>query len=534
MGMDQLYRVLARSLPGMTVFLYDRDLRYLIVEGESLDYYGYTPQMFEGRTVYEMLSAPEQDLLLPHYRAALEGEISEFEGGFDDHIFHMRFLPVREDDGEIVAGMLISRTVTGARQMEYELSRRVQQLTILHEVEAELDDQLNVDYVLTMALDAALRLSEGEAGYIALVEETPDGRALRLSRIVGGYPEKALREVLNSGSGIVGRVLRTQTAEFISDVAHDPDHTPFIPRTVSRIVIPLISQDLILGILNLETDRPGIFNEEIFEFLKLMTARIAVAVDNARLYRQAEEQLAELKRLYHQVRKLEQLKTDMIRIASHDLRNPLAAVMGFLEMSHRHMKSNGLVDPTLTGYVDEAMNSSLRMRKIMTDILSLERIEMAAENTNFEKFDLARLVNETFQDHQSLAKVKSQALSLETEPASAVIEGDSAQMREAIGNLISNAIKYTPDGGKICVRLAQQPRCLVFTVEDNGYGIKESHQARLFQPFYRARSPETRDVEGTGLGLHLVKNIIERHGGTMIFKSVYQQGSTFGFELPTG
>jgi signal transduction histidine kinase len=109
---------------------------------------------------------------------------------------------------------------------------------------------------------------------------------------------------------------------------------------------------------------------------------------------------------------------------------------------------------------------------------------------------------------------------------------DSAQIGEAMNNLISNAIKYTPEGGKIEVSLSADDDNAIFRVRDNGYGIPLEQQAGLFQPFYRATTAKTIDIEGTGLGLHLVKNIIQRYDGEMIFSSVEGAGSTFGFKLP--
>jgi len=114
-----------------------------------------------------------------------------------------------------------------------------------------------------------------------------------------------------------------------------------------------------------------------------------------------------------------------------------------------------------------------------------------------------------------------------------VIEADPAQMREAVDNLIGNALKYTPPGGSVTLRLTERSGHAVFEVEDTGPGIPDELQPRLFTPFFRARAAETAAVEGTGLGLHLVKNIVERHGGKMRFHSTYGRGSMFGFEIPS-
>jgi two-component system, OmpR family, sensor histidine kinase VicK len=116
--------------------------------------------------------------------------------------------------------------------------------------------------------------------------------------------------------------------------------------------------------------------------------------------------------------------------------------------------------------------------------------------------------------------------------AQLLVQADPAQMHEAMVNLVDNAMKYTPDGGEIQIRLCRVGDSARFEVEDNGFGIPDEMQKELFQPFYRARSRETLTIEGTGLGLHLVRNIIERFGGTMRVESEYGKGSTFGFDVP--
>jgi two-component system, OmpR family, phosphate regulon sensor histidine kinase PhoR len=112
------------------------------------------------------------------------------------------------------------------------------------------------------------------------------------------------------------------------------------------------------------------------------------------------------------------------------------------------------------------------------------------------------------------------------------VTGDEAQLQEAFVNILMNAIKYTPANGRIQIRLRQQDAFALLEIQDSGFGIPDELQPNLFRPFYRAKTQDTANIPGTGLGLHLVKNIIERHQGRMIFQSTYGSGSTFGFILP--
>jgi signal transduction histidine kinase len=171
------------------------------------------------------------------------------------------------------------------------------------------------------------------------------------------------------------------------------------------------------------------------------------------------------------------------------------------------------------------------MRRMTSDILSLERIEAVADNAVFAPVDLRVLVETVFGDYRSSAALKRQRYELEVNADSALVSADIVQIREAMLNLITNAIKYTPDQGEVRVSLSIEGDRAVFIVRDTGIGIPEHKQQRLFQPFYRVRSAQSATVEGTGLGLNLVKNIIERHGGELIVSSIYGEGSTFGFAL---
>ena len=148
--------------------------------------------------------------------------------------------------------------------------------------------------------------------------------------------------------------------------------------------------------------------------------------------------------------------------------------------------------------------------------------------------NLNELVQRAYYESRDRAQQKGLHFELVLARQPVIVEGDPGLLYEAMANLVINAIKYTPQGGRVDVRLKAADADVTFEVVDTGYGIPEDQQLRLFQPFFRARTDETIDIDGTGLGLHLVKNIIERHAGSIIFASEYGQGSTFGFCLPLG
>ena len=267
-----------------------------------------------------------------------------------------------------------------------------------------------------------------------------------------------------------------------------------------------------------------------FQFLQLITGRIAAFLDNASLYRQTQDQLEELTTLYQEVQYLEQLKTDMIRIASHDLKNPLGSIMGYMQMFR--LDAEEKLDNRERNYLDKIDLATAKMERITKRILSLERIQQLSEKQNSEIIDLTNLVYKSVSEHIDFSVRNEQQLKRHLPDHQVLIDADPAQLYEALSNLVHNALKYTPRHGTVDVSLTVEEGIAKFRVKDTGYGIPEHLQKRLFDPFYRAKTTETRFIEGTGLGLHLVKNIIERHHGQMFFESVYKEGSTFGFDIP--
>lgn len=410
------------------------------------------------------------------------------------------------------------------QRVQADRNRQNMRLAILRDIDEELTRHLDLDYVLTMALDTAVRLSVASAGLIGLLQD----EHLRLVRDIN-YNVPDLKDETILTRGVVGRALRERKPQRVLDVSADPDYLPLLPQTRAQIAIPLLSQDRLVGFLNLETTDPKRFTEETFDFLKLLAARIATAVDNARLYEKSRSQLAKLQELYNQVRNLEQMKTDMIRIATHDLRAPLNNIIGFAYLLRREL--DPVTQPQALEYLDFIERSAERMQKITTDILSLERLdESGALRT--ELLDLQALVEQAYRDYHEQARRKEQRFELALAPGPVMVQGEPSLLYEAISNLVGNAIKYTPAGGAIQLQVQINGDKARFEVVDTGYGIPEDQQKRLFQPFFRAKSSEVSAVEGTGLGLHLVRNIITRHNGEMVFNSVYGQGSTFGFTLP--
>jgi len=244
--------------------------------------------------------------------------------------------------------------------------------------------------------------------------------------------------------------------------------------------------------------------------------------------------LNELRTLYNQKAELEQLKTDMIRIAAHDLRNPVTAIFGSLELMQLYLDDIEFDDKTrksLDKHLGQVKDGAQMIHRLVASILSLDHIEDLQQGEK-QIINMSALAQQVYDECLPSAQRKSINVILHLPDETPHVAGDEAQLYEAMTNLVSNAVKYTPNEGTIDIGLKTNGNRVDFYVQDTGYGIPEAQQPRIFQPFFRARTEETAAIEGNGLGLYLVKNIIVRHNGEIHFESIYGEGSTFGFEIP--
>lgn len=488
--------------------------------------YGWAAEDVLGRKLSDIAPMVENEyseaLLKEQYlvRGHWQSEISQYRR--DGRVLHISSSVslVKDEHGMPVALVTVNHDITKRKEAEIAAQRYADHMAALRQIDAEINSTLEIEQVLHLALNAAVLLAGADAGFV-LVNDT-DGQP-RLMHAYGPYDSPRYRESQSPLYGIAARVMNTLQAEIVPDVTQDPDYIADIPATVAVMTFPLVSGERVVGTIHLETARQNHFTLEIAQLLNLLVNRLATAIENARLYKLTQDQVERLQTL-------EQIKTDMIRIASHDLRNPVGLIHGFLEILR--MDTTDRLNEEELDYIDTMQRAVSRMQHIIDDLLSLERIREITTRQLSEVVDLAQMVQTVVADHQAEAAARRQQLTLAIKGDDFCVNADATQIREAAANLVSNALKYTPDGGRIQVRLQQSDGYVGFRVQDTGVGIAEEYHARLFQPFYRVKTVETQGIEGTGLGLHLVKNIVDRHRGHMVFTSSPGKGSTFGFDLP--
>lgn len=420
--------------------------------------------------------------------------------------------------------------ITRKKQVESLLGWHIDNLSSLLHIQRDLANSLDANRVLEIGFTAALRMSQAARGCIVTLEENdvlafPRVKNLAANQYAEGSPiHELVKQVVRNQEPVIYRLASASDRPTIISVNSSV-------LSQAHIMLPLVSRGEALGALYLEAAHGEEFSDDVIETVILLESSIAISLDNARLYQLSEERLKTVQSLYTDLFDIAQLKTDMIRLAAHDLRNPITTLMMHADML-RKMGADNLNDRQLR-IVDVIRSTSARMADFVRDLLSLERIEEIRNDMDVP-VDLTELVHQVMVEQVERAQTKEINLHTDAnmDEGHVFVNGTDFMLSLALTNLVTNAIKYTENEGDVHVRLVPDGQTVRVEVEDNGYGIPEADQSQLFEPFYRAPTPETTHITGTGLGLHLVRNIIERHRGEVFVKSVHGEGSTFGFTLP--
>jgi signal transduction histidine kinase len=406
-------------------------------------------------------------------------------------------------------------------QFEGQLRREREIADTLREIGTELTSTLDLDEVLGRLLDQVGRVVPYDTANVMLIRDGTTHIESFTNYDHFGLSADEVRQITFriDKSPIMKHIVQTRKPYVCSHTRDEP-HWIKIHRVdwiESWLGVPIEVWGKVVGFFSLDSTQPGFYGQEHIDLMDLFAQQAANAFKNAMLFANTQE--------------LEQLKSRMIRIASHDLRSPLTRIIGATELLEEEL------DAQLTSNQSELLNKIWKairqMEQIINDILSLERIE--AYHQKLEPVLWRALINRAVDDLRADLEAKQHTLQIECEPDLPTTRGDPAQLGQALTNLVSNAIKYTPPGGQITIRAFVRDYdgkpTLTVEVEDHGIGIPRERQTRLFQPFYRARQAGAEDIPGVGLGLS-VKTTIEQHYGNVYCHSEPGQGSTFGFWVP--
>jgi two-component system phosphate regulon sensor histidine kinase PhoR len=242
-----------------------------------------------------------------------------------------------------------------------------------------------------------------------------------------------------------------------------------------------------------------------------------------------QETVSQLQHEHSELEKLERVRKDFVINVSHELRTPLASIQGYTET----LIDGAIADPEYNmRFLGIIRHNAERLARLTEDLLTLSRVEQRRQKFEFEIHLVNALIHDAFEMMRPIAEKNRIELMEERAPQDAVVCCDSEAVSQILSNLMENAIKYTPEGGRISVGAQARGSMVEFFVRDTGIGIPEEDLPRLFERFYRVDKARSRELGGTGLGLSIVKHLVAAHNGTTRVESRVHKGSTFSFTLP--
>jgi signal transduction histidine kinase len=388
---------------------------------------------------------------------------------------------------------------------------------------------------LAVTLAQVSELMAVEAASLALVDRAT-GR-ITFDLVVGGADNAVEGLRLEPGQGVVGQVIQRECAMLVPDVSVDPNFCQEVDeisgyRTRSLLCVPLRVEGQVIGALEVLNKRAKTFTERDLRLLSSIADLAAPAIENARLHEEVRQHVARLQEAYDEVRKLDELKSVFIRNVSHELRTPLALIQGYLEL---------ILDGQLGPLQSEQRQSlttvaerTMELGRMVNDFISLQTI--GALGFDMEVLNPAALVESAVEAARSKADKARIRFELDLPSADGLplIQGDARRLGRVLDHLLDNAIKFSPNGGVVRVSIAREGQMVRVQVQDQGIGLPTDQLERVFDRFYQVDGSATRRYGGTGLGLSLVKEVVEAHGGAVWAESegVPGQGSTLSFFLP--
>jgi signal transduction histidine kinase len=286
------------------------------------------------------------------------------------------------------------------------------------------------------------------------------------------------------------------------------------------VSVPLLFRDSIIGVLNLAKGTGASpFTESDVELVTVLAGQAAAAIENARLFERTQQS-------FEQLAELEHLKSEFISIAAHELRTPLAIIVAYVT----------LVAETSEGSAKEhlgvALEASGQLQSLIDVMVDLSHLESGALVLQPDEVRLRDVVDLALEETRPLLEEQGHTFSLDIPDDLPVLVADKRKLTVVLSSLLSNAAKFTQPGGRIGVAAQVEDGTLVVSVTDNGRGISEEDQQRIFDRFYQVESSLSREHGGLGLGLSIAKGIVELHGGFIWVDSQPEQGSTFLFTIP--
>ena len=428
------------------------------------------------------------------------------------------------------------RDVTERRRLEDEMQLQADRAQILADAGAFFSSNIDPVWV-TQAI--AERVAEVLGDWAAVIMKSADSNDLRVASIyhrdmasLGLAWSYIYRQPLTVGEGIIGQVVATGFPSLTTNIAGvTTEDTGYRVGTsqhanpmklASLLILPLRTRREMLGAIVIAANDPDrVMTDEKLPLAEVLAERAALAIENAKLYTEQVE-------ARRKVEDLSRLKDEFLSIASHELRTPVTSIKGYTQLAKTLIRENDLA--TSEEYLDIALDQIDRMSRLILELLDVSRIETGRLQIRREAIPWPNFVRDVVHRHHTAFSDRHFRVHVGGDER--VVNGDRDRLEQVLGNLLENAVKYSPEGSDIGVDVDDRGDHVVTAVSDRGMGIPADELGQVFERFHRGRHVSSTNYGGLGLGLYITKQIVERHGGQIWVESREGQGTTFYFSLP--
>ncbi|MEM7800161.1 MAG: GAF domain-containing sensor histidine kinase [Chloroflexota bacterium] len=400
------------------------------------------------------------------------------------------------------------------QQTDQALAQSLEELKLFQKIDRELHDNLDLQHTLDLVLHWAVRLTDADWGAVGLIEanDERDGEDEILHVLsYDGDPDISIQgNKFSLTHPAVAGVLNSEGYVHTRDTSAEQSlgENPGF----AQLAVPIKLDNQIIGIVILESSWATRFGEEDTEFVNRLSDRAAVAIGNSRLYLRLQKAI--------------EARNTFISLMTHELRIPLTSIRGYADLLAKQLV--GPLTDQQANFIDIIRRNISRMSALISDLSDINRMESNRLALDVYNFDMSTAIDEVVNKFRSDIEAKGQILTVEIPSVPVHARADYARTTQILGNLVSNAHRYTPEGGTIIIRLLpgkQRDEYLRVEVEDNGMGMTPEDLTKAADMFFRSENPEVREQAGWGLGLSVADMLIKRMQGKLVLESKVGEGT---------
>lgn len=380
------------------------------------------------------------------------------------------------------------------------LSARIEELTMLNRLDRQLNETLDLNNAMNVTLEWSSRICGAQYAELGLLTEEEE------LRIVAFYGQAGAGGVANPNANnhdLLHSVIQTKQA--VTETL--PGEPP-----LSRMVVPVQRKGRVIGVITMTAPGSGVFRTEQQALITRMADRAAIAIENARLY--------------NEVRAANNAKSEFVGIVAHELKVPMTSISGYADL----IPMAGTVNERQAGFLNTIKNAVYRMKVLVSDLNDISRIETGQLRVNLGAVACDEAISAAVEGTMTEFERRAHALQRDVAADLPLVRADRDRLTQVLLNLLSNAYKYTPDGGQITIGARRNGGQILFVVADSGVGMSSEQVAKLGTKFWRADNGLNQP--GTGLGFAITRHLIELMGGQVQIDSAPGKGTRIGFALP--